>query len=124
MSKRLEQYRQLVRLARLREMAAQGEFAQATHRLRTLDEKNSEIRAKSFPAETLLTASVLEKWQQWRVEELGRLTVQQAKLAAVQRLVAAKCGRLTAEKKVVESLLQEALRAQSEEADRRRSYIS
>ena len=124
MSKRLEQYRQLVRLARLREMAAQGEFAQATHRLRTLDEKTSEIRAKSFPAETLLTASVLEKWQRWRVEELGRLTVQQAKLAAAQRLVAAKCGRLTAEKKVVESLLQEALRAQSEEADRRRSYIS
>ncbi len=89
-----------------------------------LDHQISSLNAQAFSATTLEEAALVQNWQVWRKEQLGRLNILKSRQIAIQREAARRVGKLSAEKAVLEDLLRHAQKEAAAVKLRRASYTS
>ena len=89
-----------------------------------LDQQISSLNAQGFSATSLEEAALVENWQVWRTEQLGRLNILKSRQIAIQRETARRVGKLSAEKAVLEDLLRRAQKEAAAVKLRRASYTS
>ena len=118
------QLAQLVDLARVKEMSGMAELSAIAAEMARLDQQISSLNAQGFSATTLEEAALVENWQLWRKEQLGRLNILKSRQIAIQREAARRVGKLSAEKAVLEDLLRRAKKEAAAVKLRRASYTS
>lgn len=96
-----------------------AEIAQGVAELERLQAKISELEAQEFEPNTAEDASRISKWQLWRRQELMRMQSILAKAAAAHQEVVKRCGRVVAEKAVLDKLLNDTADSVKLERDRR-----
>ncbi len=119
-----QQLAQLVDLARVKEMSGMAELSAIAAEVTRLDQQISSLNAQGFSATSLEEAALVENWQVWRTEQLGRLNILKSRQIAIQRETARRVGKLSAEKAVLEDLLRRAQKEAAAVKLRRASYTS
>ncbi|MDJ0637845.1 MAG: hypothetical protein QNJ20_03350 [Paracoccaceae bacterium] len=107
-----------------RELAAMARVSALASQLDRLTDEMEKLRNKTFEILTPEGAQAMERWSLWRGEELRRLAVRQAQVAAEHRVAAELAGRLIAENAVMDRLVKRAADSEGMTRSRRQTYIS
>jgi hypothetical protein len=115
---------ELAKLTRVRELVALEVVARVSRRIAMIEDEINALRGRQVIPETVLDAAMVEKWNIWRREELGRLNQRKAKLIVEHRRALSDFGRVSGEHGVLNKLRARADAEKAKEAESKGSYIS